>query len=85
MDHISALPASNFLGPVQHTAYFSLAIGTFIVAATLVLGIWAVGLALQPMTALTEATQAIPRGEWRDVPEAQRDDEIGCSHARSTS
>jgi len=74
---VSALPASNFLGLVQHAAYCSLAIGTLIVAAALVLGIWAVGLALRPMTALTEATQAIARGEWRDVPEAQRDDEIG--------
>ncbi len=74
---VSALPASDFLGPVRYAAYFSIAIGTCIVAVFLVLGVWAVERALRPMVALTEAAQAIAKGEWRDVPEARRNDEIG--------
>jgi PAS domain S-box-containing protein len=74
---VSALPASDFLGPVRHAAYFSIAVGIGIVALSLVLGLWAAGRALRPMTALTESAQAIAKGEWREVPEARRNDEIG--------
>jgi PAS domain S-box-containing protein len=74
---VSALPASDFMGPVQDAAYFSVAIGAFTVVASLILGLWAVGRALRPMTVLTEAAQAIARGEWGDVPEIRSSDEIG--------
>jgi PAS domain S-box-containing protein len=74
---VSALPASDFLGPVRRAAYFSVAIGVFAVAVSLVLGLWATGRALRPMTALTKAAQAIAKGEWQDLPEVRRKDEIG--------
>jgi PAS domain S-box-containing protein len=74
---VSSLPAANFLGPVQQAVFLSVAIAIVIVAASLVLGVWAVDLTLQPLTALTAAAQAIARGEWRHAPETQRDDEIG--------
>src|SRR5262249_34197458 len=74
---VAALPASDFLGPVQREAYSSIAIATLVVAGSLVLGLWAVRRTLQPMTALTAAAQAIAKGEWRDVPEGRRTDEIG--------
>ena len=74
---VSALPASNFLGPVQRATYLSLALGMAIVGATLILGFWGVELAFRPLTAVTEAAQAITRGERREVPGAQRTDEIG--------
>ena len=58
-------------------AYFSLATGAAIVVAALLLGLWAVGRTLRPLTALTSVAQAIANGEWRDVPEMRRNDEIG--------
>ena len=66
---VSALPAMDFLGPVYRAAYLSIAIGTVIVAVFMVLGLWAVGRAFRPLSALTKAAQAIASGEWRDVPE----------------
>jgi len=79
---ISAVPASNFLGPVYHAARLSIAIGSVIVALFVVLGLWVVGRALRPLTALTQAAQAIGEGEWRDVPEIRRNDEVGLlAHA----
>jgi PAS domain S-box-containing protein len=74
---VSALPASDFLAPVYHAAYFSVAIGMFAVAVSLVLGLWATGRALRPMTDLTTAAQAIAKGDWQDVPAVRRKDEIG--------
>ena len=74
---VSAVPASDFLGPVYRAAYFSVAISTAIVAAFVVLGLWVVGRTLRPLTALTQAAQAIAKGEWRDVPEVRRNDEVG--------
>ena len=74
---VSAVPASDFLGPVYRAAYFSVAISTAIVAAFVVLGLWVVGRTLRPLTALTQAAQAIEKGEWRDVPEVRRNDEVG--------
>jgi PAS domain S-box-containing protein len=74
---VSALPAADFLGPVYRAAYLSIAIGAFIVAVFLVLGFWAAGRALRPMTALTKAAQAIATGEWREVPAVRHNDEVG--------
>jgi PAS domain S-box-containing protein len=74
---VSVVPASDFLGPVYHTAYLSIASATFIIAVFLVLGLWAAGRALRPMTTLTTAAQAIAKGQWREVPEIRRKDEIG--------
>ena len=74
---VSALPAADFLGPVYRAAYLSTAIGALIVAVFLVLGLWATGRALQPMTALTKSAQAIAKGQWREVPEVGRNDEVG--------
>jgi PAS domain S-box-containing protein len=79
---ISAVPASDFLGPVYHAARLSIAIGTIIVAVFVVLGLWVVGRTLRPLTALTQAAQTIAKGEWRDVPEVRRNDEVGLlAHA----
>jgi PAS domain S-box-containing protein len=79
---ISAVPASDFLGPVYRAAYLSIAIGAVVVAVFLVLGRWVVGRTLRPLTALTQAAQAIAKGEWRDVPAVQRNDEVGLlAHA----
>jgi PAS domain S-box-containing protein len=74
---ISAVPASDFLGPVYRAAYLSIVIGTVLVAVFVVLGLWVVGRTLRPLTALTQAAQAIAKGEWRDVPEVRRNDEVG--------
>jgi PAS domain S-box-containing protein len=74
---ISAVPASDFLGPVSRAAYLSIVIGTVLVAVFVVLGLWVVGRTLRPLTALTQAAQAIAKGEWRDVPEVRRNDEVG--------
>jgi PAS domain S-box-containing protein len=74
---ISAVPASDFLGPVYRAAYLSIVIGAVLVAVFVVLGLWVVGRTLRPLTALTQAAQAIAKGEWRDVPEVRRNDEVG--------
>jgi PAS domain S-box-containing protein len=74
---ISAVPASDFLGPVYRAAYLSIVIGTVLVAVFVVLGLWVVGRTLRPLTALTQAAQAIAKGEWRDLPEVRRNDEVG--------
>jgi len=74
---VSAVPALDFLGPVYRTAYLSIAISAVVVGVFLVLGLWAVGRTLRPLTALTQAAQAIAKGEWGDVPEVRRNDEVG--------
>ncbi|MEZ2131939.1 MULTISPECIES: PAS domain S-box protein [unclassified Sinorhizobium] len=74
---ISAVPASDFLGPVYRAAYLAMGIGTVIVAAFVLLGLWLVARTLRPLTALTQAAHAIAKGEWRDLPEVRRNDEIG--------
>jgi nitrogen fixation/metabolism regulation signal transduction histidine kinase len=74
---ISAVPASDFLGPVYRAAYLSIVIGAVLVAVFVVLGLWVVGRTLRPLTVLTQAAQAIAKGEWRDVPEVRRNDEVG--------
>ena len=74
---ISAVPASDFLGPVYRAAYFSIVVGAVLVAVFVVLGLWIVGRTLRPLTALTRAAQAIAKGEWRDLPEFRRNDEVG--------
>jgi PAS domain S-box-containing protein len=74
---ISAVPALDFLGPVYRAAYLSIAVGAGIVAAFVVLGRWVVGRTLRPLAALTQAAQAIAKGQWRDLPEVRRNDEVG--------
>src|SRR5580704_10637288 len=74
---ISAVPASDFLGPVYGAAYLSIVIGAVLVAVFVILGFWVVGRTLRPLTALTRAAQAISKGDWRDVPEVRRNDEVG--------
>src|SRR5215469_3897993 len=74
---ISAVPASDFLGPVYRAAYFSIVVSAVLVAVFVVLGLWVVGRTLRPLTALTRAAQAIAKGEWRDLPEVRRNDEVG--------
>ncbi len=74
---VAAVPASDFLGPAQHALFLSIAMSVFIIALALVLGTWAVWRALRPLTSLTEAARSIAGGQWRDVPEVQRNDEIG--------
>jgi PAS domain S-box-containing protein len=74
---VSALPAADYLRPVWRAIYMSLAISAGVVVIALALGYWAFGSVLRPLTALTGAVHAIARGEWGDVPEAERNDEIG--------
>jgi PAS domain S-box-containing protein len=74
---VAALPAADFLGPVRYAMFLSIALSVFLVALAWLLGFWAVGLALRPLTTLTQAARSISRGEWPDVPEVQRNDEIG--------
>ena len=74
---VAAIPASDFLGPARHALFLSIAMSVIIVALAVLLGSWTVRRALRPLTALTEAARSIARGEWRDVPEVQRNDEIG--------
>jgi PAS domain S-box-containing protein len=74
---VSALPASDFMGPVYRAVYISVAIGVLAVAISLAVGLWATRRALRPMTDLTKAAQAIAKGEWQDVPAVRRKDEIG--------
>lgn len=74
---VSAVPASDFLAPVYRAAYLSLVIALAIVAIFLALGLWVAGRALRPLAALTKAAQAVAKGEWREVPEARRKDEVG--------
>jgi PAS domain S-box-containing protein len=74
---VAAIPASDFLGPARYALLLSIAMSVLIVALALGLGSWTVRRALRPLTALTEAARSIARGEWRDVPEVQRNDEIG--------
>src|SRR5439155_12998227 len=64
-------------GPVYRAAYLSIGVGTAIVAVFLLLGLAVVGRTLRPLAALTQAAQAIAKGEWREVPEVRRDDEVG--------
>jgi PAS domain S-box-containing protein len=74
---ISAVPASDFLAPVYRAAYLSIVVGMVIVVVVVVLGLWVVGRTLRPLTALTQAAQAIAKGEWREVPKGRRNDEVG--------
>jgi PAS domain S-box-containing protein len=74
---VSALPASDFLGPVYRETYLSLAVGTVVAAVFVVLGGWVAGRTLRPLNTLAQAAQAIAKGEWRAVPEVRRNDEVG--------
>jgi PAS domain S-box-containing protein len=74
---ISAVPASDFLKPVFRAAYLSIGVGVAIIAVFVVLGLGVVGRTLQPLTALTQAAHAIAQGEWREVPRARQNDEVG--------
>jgi PAS domain S-box-containing protein len=79
---VSAVPASDFLGPVYRAGYLSIAVGAVVVAVFLGLGFWMVGRTLRPLTALTQAAQAMAQGEWQEVPEVRRNDEVGVlAHA----
>ena len=74
---VSAVPASDFLVPVHRAAFLSIVVGIVIVAAFVAFELWVVEHMLRPLTALTQAAQAIAKGEWREVPEVRRDDEVG--------
>src|SRR5208337_4606227 len=74
---IAAIPVSDFLGPAQHGLLVSLGISLTLVSLTLLLGYWLVERTLRPLNTLTRVAQSIARGEWRDVPEVQRKDEVG--------
>lgn len=75
---VSALPASDFLGPGRNATYLSLAVAALVIVASLAVGFWAVGRALRPMQALIKAAHAIGGGQWLEVPETNRRDEIGA-------
>jgi PAS domain S-box-containing protein len=74
---VSALPASDFMGPVYRAVYISVAFGVLAVIVSLAVGLWATRRALRPMTELTKAAQAIAQGEWQELPAVRRKDEIG--------
>ncbi|MQW90507.1 PAS domain S-box protein [Sinorhizobium saheli] len=74
---VSAVPASDFLGPVYQAAYLSIVVGAVIVAVFVILGLGTVGRTLRPLTDLTQAANAIANGEWRDVPKVRQNDEVG--------
>jgi PAS domain S-box-containing protein len=74
---VAAMPVSDFLGPAQHALLVSFGISLAVVALTLLAGYWLVARSLRPLSTLTRVAQSIARGEWRDVPEVQREDEVG--------
>jgi HAMP domain-containing protein len=74
---VSAVPASDFLAPTLHALTFSIVMSLLVVAVALALGNRIAALAFRPLTALTETARAITRGEWPDIPDVQRNDEIG--------
>lgn len=79
---VAAVPAAEFLAPTRAATLFSVVMSLLVVAAALGLGNWALALALQPLTALTQAARSISRGEWPELPEAQPNDEVGVlAHA----
>ena len=74
---IAAIPVSDFLGPAQHGLAASVGISLAVVVLTLMVGYWLVERSLRPLNTLTRVAQSIARGEWREVPEEQRKDEVG--------
>ncbi|MFC0400662.1 ATP-binding protein [Paraburkholderia rhizosphaerae] len=74
---VSALPASDFLGPVYRAASLSIGIGSVLVVFLVVVGSLVVKRILRPLGTLTQTAQAVARGEWGDIPEIRRNDEIG--------
>ncbi|HYZ64735.1 MAG TPA: ATP-binding protein [Acetobacteraceae bacterium] len=74
---VATVPASDFLQPTQSALLVALAISLAVIALTLILGYWLVARALRPLGALTRAAHSIARGQWREVPEIQRNDEVG--------
>ncbi len=74
---IAAVPSSDFLRPVHRAAYLSIGIGAAIVAVFVLLGMGVIGRTLRPLSALTEAANAIAKDEWQEVPEFRRKDEVG--------
>ena len=75
---VTALRAQDFLEPVWRATYLSLASATTVVIIALSLGFWALRAALRPLTVLTNTAEAIARGEWCDLPQTRRNDEIGA-------
>ena len=74
---VAAVPASDFIGPARSALLLSIAVSVFVLTLALILGSWSVGLALRPLTALTQAARSISRGRWPEIPAIQRNDEIG--------
>jgi PAS domain S-box-containing protein len=74
---VAAVPTSDFLGPAQRALFFSLILSVTAVVLALLLQSWLVGGVLRPLATLTQAAQSIALGRWRDVPAAQRNDEVG--------
>ena len=74
---VSAVPASDFLAPARDALTFSVVMSALVVVLALALGSRIAALTLRPLTALTDTARAIARGEWPEIPEVQRNDEIG--------
>ena len=74
---ISAVPASDFLGPVYRAAYLSIVHRHNL--RRCIRGPRALGgrRRIAAADTLTTAAQAIAKGEWREVPEVRRNDEVG--------
>jgi PAS domain S-box-containing protein len=72
---VAAVPASDFLDRPNTPCFSRIAMS---VLSSHWPWSWEPGLrALRPLTSLTEAARSIAGGQWRDVPEVQRNDEIG--------
>ncbi|UFS69411.1 ATP-binding protein [Geomonas sp. RF6] len=74
---VSALPSSEFVSAVRHARHLSLGLLAVLIAAALGAGLWTVNRALRPLEELTEDALRIAKGEWPDVKESRRSDEIG--------
>ncbi len=74
---VSAVPASDFLAPARDALTFSIVLSALVVALALALGSRIAALTLRPLTVLTDTARSIALGEWPEIPEVQRNDEIG--------
>lgn len=74
---ISAVPTAEFLEAIRYAGYLSLVLLTLLLVASIAFGVWSVNRVLQPLYALTNAAHQIGEGKWSDVPETEREDEIG--------
>jgi signal transduction histidine kinase len=74
---ISAVPTSEFLSAIRYAGYLSLILLVLLLGVSIAFGVWTVNRVLQPVDALTNAAYEIGEGKWPEIPETDREDEIG--------